>query len=225
MMKREIVITEDGSSSLYVEEIQEHFHSHFGAIQEAQHIFIHYGFCEKMKSELKQISILEIGFGTGLNCFLTILESEKDSISVYYEGVEKYPLSETEYKQLNYSTLLDSNKHPLFLNLHETPWNQLTKISHGFELCKRECSFLTTSFDLNKFDLVYFDPFSPDKQPEMWEFSVIKKVYDSMKNGAILLTYCTKGIVKRTLKEVGFSIEKIPGPIGKREILRATKHQ
>jgi tRNA U34 5-methylaminomethyl-2-thiouridine-forming methyltransferase MnmC len=222
-MKREIVLTEDGSSSLYVEEIQEHFHSHFGAIQEAQHIFIQNGFCEELKSEPDQISILEIGFGTGLNCFLTILESIKDKSQVYYEGIEKFPLSEAEYKQLNYASVHDPHQQYLFDKLHELPWEVPVTILPNFKLCKRECSFETTIFDANRFDVVYFDPFSPDKQPEMWEFSVIKKVYDSMKNSAILMTYCTKGVVKRTFKEVGFKIEKLPGPIGKREILRATK--
>ncbi len=223
MMKREIVLTEDGSSSLYVEEIQEHFHSHFGAIQEAQHIFIQNGLHEKMRSELKEISILEIGFGTGLNCFLTILEQQKNSIPIYYEGIEKYPLSEEEYKQLNYASVFDPNQQHLFDKLHETPWEEPVAILPNFELCKRACSFETATFDFNKFDLVYFDPFSPDKQPEMWELPVINKVFDSMKKGAILMTYCTKGVVKRTFKEVGFLIEKLPGPIGKREILRVTK--
>lgn len=222
-MKRTIVLTEDGSSSLFVESIQEHFHSHFGAIQEAQLIFIQNGFKAKLNSLEKQISILEIGFGTGLNCFLTILENQNDPVSVYYEGIEKYPLSESEYLQLNYPKLLDPKKQPLFLKLHETPWNTPINIDPLFSLCKRECSFETATFDANRFDVVYFDPFSPDKQPEMWEISLVKKVYDAMKSGAVLLTYCTKGVVKRTLREVGFSIEKLPGPIGKREILRATK--
>lgn len=222
-MKREIVITEDGSSSIFVEEIQEHFHSHFGAIQEAQHIFIQNGFLEKMKSELDQISILEIGFGTGLNCFLTLIESVKSSISVYYEGIEKYPLSKEEYKQLNYASVFEPNQQYLFDQLHESPWEVPNTILPNFELNKRACSFETATFDFNTFDLVYFDPFSPDKQPEMWELPVIKKVYDSMKKGAILMTYCTKGVVKRTFKEVGFKIEKLPGPIGKREILKVTK--
>lgn len=222
-MKREIVLTEDGSSSLYVEEIQEHFHSHFGAIQEAQHIFIQNGFCEELKSEPDQISILEIGFGTGLNCFLTILESIKDKSQVYYEGIEKFPLSEAEYKQLNYASVFDPNQQHLFDKLHESPWEVPNTILPKFELFKRACSFEAALFDFNKFDLVYFDPFSPDKQPEMWELPVIKRVYESMKKGAILMTYCTKGVVKRTFKEVGFKIEKLPGPIGKREILKVTK--
>ena len=222
-MKREIVITEDGSSSIFVEEIQEHFHSHFGAIQEAQHIFIQNGFLEKMKSEFNQISILEIGFGTGLNCFLTLIESVNSSISVYYEGIEKYPLSKEEYNQLNYASVFDPNQQHLFDKLHESPWEVPNTILPKFELFKRACSFEAALFDFNKFDLVYFDPFSPDKQPEMWELPVIKRVYESMKKGAILMTYCTKGIVKRTFKAIGFQIEKLPGPKGKREILKVIK--
>lgn len=221
-MQREIVITEDGSTSLFVPEINEYFHSHFGAIQESKHIFIQSGFlCDKIQKK-NNISILEIGFGTGLNCYLTYLQNLDIDKQIYYEGIEFYPLCSKEYNNLNYPKQLNSEStSDLFLKLHQSPWNQEINIDKKFELLKRDESFEYISLKPNQFDLVYFDSFSPDKQPEMWTHFL--KVYDAMRPGAILVTYSTKGIVKRALKSSGFSIEKLAGPTGKREILRAFK--
>ena len=221
-MQREIVITEDGSTSLFVPEIDEYFHSHFGAIQESKHIFIQSGFLYDRIQKKSNISILEIGFGTGLNCYLTYLQNLEIDKRIYYEGIEFYPLSSLEYNNLNYSKHLNSEStKDMFLKLHQSPWNQEINIDKKFKLFKRDESFEHISLKPNQFDLVYFDSFSPDKQPEMWTHFL--KIYDTMKPGAILVTYSTKGIVKRALKSSGFSIEKLAGPKGKREILRAFK--
>lgn len=222
-MKRKVVITEDGSSSLFVESIQEHFHSHFGAIQEANHIFIEYGLKSLLQSHKATINILEIGFGTGLNCLLTLHELKDNFTQIYYEGIEKYPLTDQEFSMLNYSNLIQSNSDADFQNIHKADWNKTVDVSPNFYLHKRVVDFEKATFEAEKFDLVYFDPFSPEKQPEMWQMEPITSVFNAMKTDAVLLTYCTKGVVKRTLKEVGFTIEKLPGPIGKREILKATK--
>jgi len=216
-------MTEDGSSSLFVDAIQEHFHSKFGAIQEAIHIFIQNGLLYSLTSSDATLSILEIGFGTGLNCFLTLMQPEIQNKNVYYEGIELYPLDINEYKSLNYPNLIATDQPFLFAQLHETPWENENKITSHFTLKKRKVSFDQAVFNSAQFDLVYFDPFSPDKQPEMWTKECFDMLYFALKPGAYLLTYCTKGIVKRALKEAGFQIEKLPGPIGKREILRANK--
>lgn len=222
-MKRKVVITDDGSSSLFVESIQEHFHSHFGAIQEANHIFIEFGLKSVMKKNMSIINILEIGFGTGLNSFLTLVESKNFKTQIFYEGIEKYPLSNQEFLLLNYADLVQGNFKDDFKKIHSAEWNKEVEVTPYFCLFKREEAFEKATFESHKFDLVYFDPFSPEKQPEMWQKETITSVFNAMKTDAVLLTYCTKGVVKRTLKEVGFTIEKLPGPMGKREILKATK--
>jgi len=222
-MKREIIITEDGSSSLFVESIQEHFHSRFGAIQEAIHIFIENGLLYVLPKLDGKISILEVGFGTGLNCFLTLIHPEIQNFTLEYEGIELYPLNEKEVSSLNYPELLGQEYKPLFSQIHQTLWKIPQKINDQIILTKKCLSFTEVGYDAPQFDLVYFDPFSPDKQSEMWTQDRFEMLYKAMNPGAVLLTYCTKGIVKRALKAAGFQIEKLPGPIGKREILRATK--
>lgn len=221
-MQREIVITEDGSTSLFVHEIDEYFHSHFGAIQESEHIFIRTGLLADRFLSATKISILEIGFGTGLNCYLTYLKHLQTGINIIYEGIELFPLNSEEYEKLNYAHHLGLDAtQEIFLQMHQSPWNQKVEISDHFILSKRDKSFELVQFGLEQFDLVYFDAFSPDKQPEMWNH--FAKIFDTLKPGGVLVTYCTKGIVKRALKSVGFSVEKLPGPKGKREILRAYK--
>lgn len=223
-MQREIVITEDGSTSLFVKEIDEYFHSHFGAVQESEHIFMQAGFHAAPIHSKQQLSILEIGFGTGLNCFLTYVHHLQTDQNVYYEGIELYPLQPDEVLKLNYPLHHSSNLYAeQFLKMHQLPWNELTHLAPHFQLLKRQESFVTAHLPVDRFDLVYFDAFSPDKQPEMWTEEQFAKIYQAMKSGGVLVTYCTKGIVKRALKSVGFQIEKLPGPKGKREILRGSK--
>jgi len=223
-MKRKIVLTRDGSSTLFSEEVNQHYHSHFGALQESNHIFIDAGFCSDILSNLETVSILEIGFGTGLNALLTYFKAKELQKKVYYETLELFPLTQQEVEQLNYPSLLPySDAKEVFPALHDVSWNKEQIISEDFTLYKRQISAVNASYTTNYFDLVYFDAFSPEVQPELWTKEVFKPIYQSMKKNSILLTYCTKGSVKKILIEIGFKIEKLPGPEGKREILRGKK--
>jgi tRNA U34 5-methylaminomethyl-2-thiouridine-forming methyltransferase MnmC len=223
-MKRQIVLTDDGSSSIFSKEVNQYYHSHFGALQESVHIFINAGLCFDTIQHLETVSILEIGFGTGLNALLTCCKAQELHKKIYYETLELYPLTLQEAKQLNYPSCLPyANSVALFTAIHNAQWNKEEKISKNFILHKRHTSAVNAEYPPDKFNLVYFDAFSPEAQPELWTKEVFMSIYNSMKNGSILLTYCTKGSVKRTLSALGFQMEKLQGPIGKREILRAKK--
>jgi tRNA U34 5-methylaminomethyl-2-thiouridine-forming methyltransferase MnmC len=163
---------------------------------------------------------LEIGFGTGLNALLTAIETEKMAKTIHYTTLEKFPVPTKTALQLNYSDLTAQNI--LFENIQKAEWGKVVEISKAFSIKKIECDFTDATFN-EKFDLVYFDAFSPEKQPEMWTEEQFLKIYNACNAGAILTTYCAKGIVRRTLQAVGFNVERLPGPPGKREILRAIK--
>jgi len=220
-MDIKLVITEDGSHTLSVPELNEHYHSVYGAISESQHIFINTGLKFVLK-EKKEINILEIGFGTGLNALMTFRELSASNIKCSYTAVEAYPLEEAVYTQLNYPGILGMSKD-ILIKLHTANWEEKETISSSFDLLKIKCKAQDMLLTENYFDLVYFDAFAPDIQPELWTVEIFKNIFRTMKNNAILTTYSTKGIVKRALKESGFTIEKLPGPKGKREILRAMK--
>ncbi len=216
MQNPEIKITEDGSHTLFVPEIDECYHSTKGAVQESRHIFIEAGLKQCQKDE---INILEIGFGTGLNTLLTALESD---IVVSYTTVELYPILPEQALKLNYSELLENESSKLFEKIHTCELNKAVKITDNFTLTKLHADF--TKLELkDKFDVIYFDAFSPEKQPEMWSEEMFQKLYDSASENAVLTTYCAKGAVRRAMKSAGFSVERLPGPPGKREILRARK--
>lgn len=214
-------ITADGSHTLYVKNLGETYHSTNGAIQESKHIFINAGFNYLKKPQLK---ILEVGFGTGLNAFLTLLECVKTKTKVDYTTIETFPLANKIIEQLNYTKELKSTlkETKLFHLLHQVAWERYQKITPNFQLNKIKVE-LNDYQTIEQFDLVYFDAFAPQVQPEMWTKPIFEKVYDLMSEGGILVTYCAKGSVKRTLIEVGFNIENLPGPSGKREITRAWK--
>jgi tRNA U34 5-methylaminomethyl-2-thiouridine-forming methyltransferase MnmC len=222
-MTRQITTTADGSSTIFSEEVNQHYHSHFGALQESIHIFINAGLCSHFLSHLNHVSILEIGFGTGLNALLTYFKAQELHKSIYYETLELYPLTLQEAEPLNYPSLLPyPNGKEIFTTLHTAQWNKEERISENFVLHKR-CASATDANYTNRFNLVYFDAFSPEAQPELWSKEVFKSIYDAMQNDSILLTYCTKGIVKQTLISLGFQIKKLPGPVGKREFLMGKK--
>lgn len=213
----QLKITDDGSSSIYLPEIDETYHSTHGAIQESEHIFIQYGLGQIQKDT---IHILEIGFGTGLNAFLTLLHTNK---KIHYTSLELYPLKAEIYRKLNYPEKLKAGKEE-FLQLHEAPWNLTHAINENFLLNKVETNLLEYSYpETEMYDLVYFDAFSPEKQPELWTESVFKEIYKHLNNNAALTTYCAKGQVRRNLQNAGFKVERLPGPPGKREVLRAVK--
>lgn len=229
-MKREIVITEDGSSTIHLPDWDEQYHSKHGAIQEAYHVFIKYGlhYFNNLKQVMeppKHISILEIGFGTGLNAFITLFEAEKLNIEIDYTGVEGYPVLMEEINQLNYSKVLEFNKsEAIFRTLHNVSWNKKHKIVPQFSLLKLQKLFNEID-DINRFDIIYFDAFGARVQPELWTKTIFKKMFDALKCQGVLVTYSAKGSVRRAMQDVGFKVEKLPGPPGKREMLRAYKEE
>jgi tRNA U34 5-methylaminomethyl-2-thiouridine-forming methyltransferase MnmC len=218
-VRREIFITADGSTSFHIPQWNEQYHSKHGAIQEAYHVFIKAGL--NLFEDSSSVSILEIGFGTGLNAFITFLESMKRNLSINYVGVEKYPLSEQEIKLLNYVSSLNASEfEDVFKKMHNL--DNKTFLKSNFSLTKRKQDF-NEIVDVNEFDLIYFDAFGARVQPELWTESIFKKMFIALKNNGALVTYSAKGSVRRAMLAVGFEVEKIPGPKGKREMLRAFK--
>lgn len=222
MYEKRLITTEDGSHSIELIGKDEQYHSVHGAIQESQHIFINFGL--KQIAEIKnEISILEVGMGTGLNLFLSYLFSKNKEQRINYLALEPFPIESEIWKELNYAQQLNRTKlQSDFEKIHSSNWNDKTKLSDNFTFNKKQMSILDIDFN-QKFDLVYFDAFNPDLEPGLWTEDVFKKIFGSMKPGSLLTTYSTKGIVKRALKSCGFEIEKNPGPPGKREILNAWK--
>lgn len=227
-MKREILITSDGSTTIHLPDWDEQYHSKHGAIQEAYHVFIHTGLHYFLKSlenrSLKPtISILEIGFGTGLNAFITFLEARKENISINFDGVEAYPVIAEEVSKLNYVKELKAEEQKQFFDkMHDVSWNEKHEISKEFILNKRK-QFFDEIDDENEFDLIYFDAFGAKNQPELWTEEIFLKMYKATKENGVLVTYSAKGSVRRALQTVGFKVERLPGPPGKREMLRAIK--
>ncbi|PQJ22838.1 tRNA (5-methylaminomethyl-2-thiouridine)(34)-methyltransferase MnmD [Tenacibaculum sp. SG-28] len=216
-MKREIITTADGSNTIHIPEWNEQYHSKHGAIQEAYHVFIRNGL-EQISKE--NIAILEIGFGTGLNCLITLLESNK---TIHYIGVEAYPVALEELKKLNYTDNLNGkNKANYFQVIHACPWDVKQQISKQFSLTKQK-KFFQEITDVNTYDLIYFDAFGARVQPELWTEKIFTIMYNSLRENGILVTYAAKGTIRRAMIAVGFSVERLPGPPGKREMLRATK--
>lgn len=219
-MKREIVQTLDGSTTIHLPEWNENYHSKHGAIQEAKHVFIKNGF-EQFSQPV--LSILEIGFGTGLNTFITFLEALKSEIKINYVGVEAYPVDFNEIAQMNYVKELQATEfESVFQEMHDKAWNVNVKISEDFYLNKRQ-QFFNEINDVEVFDLIYFDAFGYRVQPELWSTEIFKKMFNALKPGGKLVTYAARGVVKRSMIEVGFTVEKLAGPPGKREMFRASK--
>ena len=227
-MKREIIITADGSSTIHIPEWNEQYHSKHGAIQEAYHVFIKSGlhhFCHSKQSDEygNNISILEIGFGTGLNAFITLLEAEKLKLNINYNGVEAYPVSTAEIQALNYiETLNAENKSEVFKTLHKVTWEEKHQINDAFKLIKRK-QFFSKINDYEAHDIIYFDAFGARVQPDLWTEQIFTIMYKALKPKGILVTYSAKGSVRRAMQAAGFKVERLPGPPGKREMLRATK--
>ena len=220
MNKKDIILkeTEDGSRTYFIPSLDEHYHSTKGALTESQHIFIKNGFNTFAKEEL---NILEVGFGTGLNTYLTAIEAINQKVKTNYTTLEKYPLSWDEVAQLDY----EASKR--LGDIHLATWNQPVKLSPYFTLHKIEGDFKEEIFKLPKehYDLVYFDAFAPEKQPDMWQENLFQQLSVIMKPQSRLTSYCVKGVVKRMLRNSGFKVQKVPGPPhGKREILCATKN-
>jgi tRNA U34 5-methylaminomethyl-2-thiouridine-forming methyltransferase MnmC len=219
-LKREIIITSDGSTTIQLPDWNEQYHSKHGAIQEAYHVFLDTGF---LKIDLQEIAILEIGFGTGLNAFITFLEAKKLHKKVKYVGVEAYPVSVEEIQGLNYVSELKALEfQSIFDEMHQASWEKEHSVSKDFQLLKRK-QFFQDIQDIAAFDLIYFDAFGAQNQPELWTEEIFLKMYKAIKKQGVLVTYSAKGSVRRAMQAVGFSVERLPGPPGKREMLRATK--
>ncbi len=223
-MKKEIIKTDDGSHSLFVPELNENYHSTHGAWNEAMHVFIDKGF--RNRGGKNELSILEIGFGTGLNTLLTAKEAMDSGINVKYTSLEKYPLSSDIIQQLNFCQHIPNEEKTyseLFNKIHQSPWEEFEQIHSSFLLKKCEIG-VSDWITSNKFDIIYFDAFAPEKQPEMWEDAVFEKMFNCLKEDGFLTTYCAKGIIKRRLKSIGFRVENVPGPPGKREMTLAFRN-
>jgi tRNA U34 5-methylaminomethyl-2-thiouridine-forming methyltransferase MnmC len=219
----ELKVTGDGSHTLFVPGLNEHYHSVFGAIAESRHIFLDAGFKFVCRTS-ETIRILEIGFGTGLNAWLTYFESENLMCKVDYTAIELNPLKEDIYSKLNFPEILNKPEYrEFFLHLHQLRWNIPVQLSTNFSLLKINTSLESYQPQKDSFDLVYFDAFGPDVQPEMWTIEVFDKIAFGLRKGGVLVTYSTKGKVKRNLSGARFALEKLPGPQGKREILRAIR--
>jgi tRNA U34 5-methylaminomethyl-2-thiouridine-forming methyltransferase MnmC len=219
-VKKELVLTHDGSNTLYVPEINETYHSIHGALQESMHVFIKRGlnYCER-----NQLELLEVGFGTGLNTLLTGINSSITHRTVRMYSLEAFPLEKEDYDLLKFTELDALKMHSnMFKKIIDAEWNVMNQITSNFSLQKIKIR-VQDFHQTNKYDLIYFDAFAPDKQPELWTAEIFEKMYKALNPGGVLVTYCAKGNVKRIIKSVGFILQNIPGPPGKREMSRAIK--
>lgn len=218
-MKLQRIVTEDNSHTFFVPELNEYYHSIFGAIQESYHIFIKNGLHQKRDSKL---SIMEVGFGTGLNCLLTLLECHKLKKKIFYTALEIEPIDINEVLSLNYSEILEIKKTQYFEKIHKAMWNHKIQITDLFFLQKINTNVLNFKID-DQYDLIFFDLFTPNIQPQLWTYEVFRKIYNAMNINGLLLTFSSKGIVKKALRDVGFEVKRLKGPKGKKHILCAKK--
>ena len=221
MVQDEIYTTEDGSHSIISKKFGVGYHSRHGAIAEAYHVFIDAALRFKAVIQ-KDIKIMEIGFGTGLNAFVTYLEALKRNLHISYTAIEAFPISLEQAQSLNYPQILNPEQGNFFLNMHQVEWDVPVSVHEQFLLEKKLIAFEKIDFE-NQFDIIYFDAFAPNAQPELWSDEIMNKMYQALKPNGIMTTYCAKGIVKRSMKKAGFTVEALPGPPHKREMTRATK--
>jgi tRNA U34 5-methylaminomethyl-2-thiouridine-forming methyltransferase MnmC len=219
-----IITTDDGSSSVYLPLLNETYHSFHGAIQESRHVFIRNGLEHWIKGNTgRAVHILEIGFGTGLNAILTLESVASHTTNVHYTTLEAFPLPAEILNGLNYKSQFSStNLSVLFDAMHHGPWEEPYKINNQFLLEKKECK-LEDYWPNKEIDVVYFDAFAPSKQPELWTLTMLEKTTAALSSGGIFVTYCAKGQLKRDLKSLGMTVETLPGPPGKKEMVRAMK--
>jgi tRNA U34 5-methylaminomethyl-2-thiouridine-forming methyltransferase MnmC len=217
----QIITTNDGSHTLYLPEIKEHYHSVNGAITESEYVYISNGY-NFHKSQ--NPAVFEAGFGTGLNCLLTALQAEHDKRLTSYFAIEKFPLQKIITKQLNFGSLISENARLIFDKIHDCPWNEIYCVSEYFKLFKIEGDLIDINLTpFEKCDIIYFDAFGPDKQPEMWTPGIFRKIYSITSPGGLIVTYSAKGEVRRQLAACGFEMERLPGPPGKNQMLRGIK--
>lgn len=219
-MEQKIITTNDGSKTIYLPHLDETYHSSHGAVQEAIHVFIKHGV---QMVEQNDIRIFEMGFGTGLNALLSYVESEKAGIHISYSGIEAYPVDLDVAMQMNYCALIGKEHQSKFEQLHKADWETLNQLSHLFSFEKIHAKIEDYLLEKEQVDVVFYDAFGPRAQEDMWKPEILQKMYDLLKPNGFLVTYCAKGQVKRDLKSLGFEIEPLPGPPGKREMTRAWK--
>lgn len=220
-MKRHLHLTADGSHTIQIDDLEVTYHSKHGAIQESRHVFIDAGIVYLHQSKNPtEYRVLEMGFGTGLNVLLTAVFAEEKNVKILYHSVEAFPITAEEAAALNYGTLLE--RESLFTKIHQAPWDITVPIHSNFELHKYNTRLDAFSTQ-EKFDLIYYDAFAPTAQPELWTVEVFKQLYQRLETGGILVTYCSKGVVRRAMEAAGFRVTKLQGPPGKREMVRAFK--
>jgi len=220
-VERKIISTEDGSHTIAVPQLRAMYHSVHGAIQESKHVFIDAGLNFIRNNSCPQgLKIFEMGLGTGLNAFLTAIEAAKHKTTIQYTSIEPFPLSVEEVSLLNYPQYLQNQE--LFLKIHEVDSSEEIMISQFFSLRKENEDFVNYE-PLEKVHLIYYDAFAPNSQPELWTNEIFEKLFNMLHPNGTLVTYCSKGAVRRAMAAAGFSVQKLQGPPGKREILRAIK--
>lgn len=220
-MKREIIKTSDGSSTIYLPDMDETYHSTHGAIQEAEHVFIKHGLHAIDSSWRLEVNVFEVGYGTGLNALLTL----KHNIHPYlnYDSIEAYPVSKDDIDRMRYCDMVGEEYKMYFDKMTRCPWGKKESLRFGMRLLKIHEKLQDYTLEQGKYDLIYFDAFGPRAQSEMWKPEILQKMYDGLQKGGALVTYCAKGQFKRDLKSIGFEVESLPGPPGKREMTRAWK--
>ena len=216
----EIITTGDGSHSLLNTELNETYHSQHGAIQESMHVFIERGFHEVVGLGEESVNIFEVGFGTGLNAWLTLKANSAAQCSIRYTSIDSMPLEENVWSKLNY--VADGEKDE-FAKLHLAQWNTSVMITKNFCLEKRQITLQEAVLESESYQLIYFDAFAPSKQPELWTADLLHKVAKALTPRGVFVTYCAKGQVKRDLKAIGLTVETLDGPPGKKEMVRARR--
>jgi len=219
---RQIIATEDGSHTISIPDLGLTYHSNRGAIAESTHVFIEAGLKATFRAFPEGIiNVLEMGFGTGLNAFLTSIEAAKYNLSIHFTAIEQYPISDTETAALNYPDKL--GHEAIFTALHTSEWGKTIKITPNFSIHKIKSNLADAVLN-GPFYVIYFDAFAPDAQPELWTEAIFSKLYKTLAEGGILTTYCSKSIVRKAMTSAGFTVKKIPGPHGKREMVQAFKY-
>lgn len=220
-MQRKVIDTADGSKTLFIPEMDEQYHSVNGARTESEYVFLEKGY---LFHQSNSPVIFEVGFGTGLNALLTAEMAEKQKRHTTFISIEKYPLAQKLIDDLNYGALISEQAEQLFAKIHKANWGEKVKISEFFSLLKIEGDLTTHQFETNSnFDVIYFDAFGPDKQPAMWKADIFAKIYHASNSNSVFVTYSAKGEIRRQLRDCGYSMERLPGPPGKRQMLRGTK--
>lgn len=218
--EKQLFVTDDGSKTYYLPQFNEYYHSHHGAIQEARHVFLKQGF--DLFRDRSELSILEVGLGSGLNAFLTAIEAEKAQISVHYTALEAFPLNPEEAKNLDYAQQIEGGNYQKFFDaIHSSEWENDQQLATHFTIRKIKTELQNLQVPDQSIDLIYFDAFGPRVQPELWTLEIFQQLNRLLKPGGTFVTYCAKGQVKRDLKAAGFTVETLPGPPGKREMVRA----